>query len=204
MNAKGWPLDIDHVEVVGPSSIRVRFHSGAIRRVNLAPLLSGPVFEPHHDPAFFAQVSIHPLMRVLVWPNDTDLAPEALLELPEEPDEDRPLDFGVEEARFVRSMLASRSATRPPRGAAPGTISQFYAIEVFMHFSERLPPHINARYRGASGFLSLSSREAISGNLPPAAVECLQKWMEQHGEELTANWGRVRDGESPCWIKPLV
>ena len=197
-------LHVDHVEVVGPTSVRVRFDTGTVRRINLAPYLDGPVFEPLNDPARFAEVSIHPTMRMLVWPNNVDLAPEALLDLPEEPDDDRPPDFGVEEAQFVRSMLACRSATRPPRGAAPGTISLFYGIEVSMHFSETLPPHINARYRGTSGVLALSSREAITGNLAPTAVECLQEWMEQHGAELTANWGRVRNGEPACWIRPLV
>ena len=103
-----WPLDIDHVEVVGPTSLRIRFHSGVVRRVNLRPLLRGPVFQPHHDPAYFAQVSIHPDMRVLIWPNDTDLAPEALLDLPEEPDPDRPADFGDDEARRIRELGSRR------------------------------------------------------------------------------------------------
>jgi hypothetical protein len=101
-------LHIDHVEVVGPTSVRVRFDTGEIRRVNLAPLLWGPVFEPHHDPAYFAQVFIHPDIRVLTWPNESDLAPEALLDLPEEPDPDRPVDFGAAQAARIRERAGKR------------------------------------------------------------------------------------------------
>ena len=76
------------------------------QRVDLAPLLRGPVFQRHHDPAYFARVSIHPDMRVLTWPNDTDLAPEALMDLEVEPDPEYPAGFGDEEAREVRRAIA--------------------------------------------------------------------------------------------------
>jgi hypothetical protein len=49
--------------------------------VHVKPLLTGLVFQPLHDPEFFAKVSIDPISQTVVWPNGADFAPEALYEL---------------------------------------------------------------------------------------------------------------------------
>ena len=77
-------LHVVSVEAVGDHSLLVSFNDGVTKQVNLRPLLRGPVFKPLLDPAFFAKVSIDPDLGVTVWPNDIDLAPEALHELPDE------------------------------------------------------------------------------------------------------------------------
>jgi hypothetical protein len=46
--------------------------------------MDGPVFEPLHDPAYFAKASLDPVAGTVVWPNEADFAPEALYELEEE------------------------------------------------------------------------------------------------------------------------
>jgi len=74
-------LHIVEAEVCGPHSLRVVFDDGTQKRVNLLPLLEGPVFEPLREPAYFARVSVDPICRTVVWPNGADLAPEALYEL---------------------------------------------------------------------------------------------------------------------------
>jgi len=74
-------LHIVEAEVCGPHSLRVVFDDGTQKRVNLLPLLEGPVFEPLREPAYFARVSVDPICRTVVWPNGGDLAPEALYEL---------------------------------------------------------------------------------------------------------------------------
>jgi hypothetical protein len=58
--------------------------------VDASPLLSGPVFEPLKDPAYFARVTLDLVCGTVVWPNGVDLAPEALHEL-----------AGIEEATAV-------------------------------------------------------------------------------------------------------
>lgn len=75
---------IEKLEVVGPHSLRLTFNDGLRKRVNALPLLSGPVFEPLRDPAYFGQVLLDPVAGTVVWPNGADLAPEALRELPTE------------------------------------------------------------------------------------------------------------------------
>jgi hypothetical protein len=52
--------------------------------VNCRSLLYGPVFEPLLDPKYFARVAVDPVCGTVVWPNGSDIAPEALYELPNE------------------------------------------------------------------------------------------------------------------------
>ena len=72
------------VRVCGPTSLDLRFADGVRRRVNLGPLLRGPVFEPLRDPAYFAKATVDPVGETVVWPNGADIAPETLYEMPEE------------------------------------------------------------------------------------------------------------------------
>ncbi len=41
------------VEVTGPHSVRLTFRDGVQKRLNLLPLLKGPIFRPLHDPGYF-------------------------------------------------------------------------------------------------------------------------------------------------------
>jgi hypothetical protein len=74
------------VEVVGPHSLTVTFKDGKRRRVNILPLLEGPIFEPLRDPAVFARVMFDPVAGTVVWPNGADIAPETLYKLSTEPE----------------------------------------------------------------------------------------------------------------------
>jgi len=82
-------LHILEAAVCGPSSLRVRFDDGTEKRVDVTPLLRGPVFEPLRSPAYFARVVVDPVCGTVVWPNGADFAPEALHQLPEERPADR-------------------------------------------------------------------------------------------------------------------
>jgi hypothetical protein len=68
----------------GPHSLDLTFKDGTRKRVNLLPLLEGPVFEPLRDPVFFARVMLDPVAGTVVWPNGADVAPETLYEMPAE------------------------------------------------------------------------------------------------------------------------
>ena len=71
-------LHVTSVEVTGPTHLTLTFNDGAHKRVDLRPLLHGPVFEPLLDPEFLAQARLDPELGVVVWPNEADFAPEAL------------------------------------------------------------------------------------------------------------------------------
>jgi hypothetical protein len=75
---------IRSVSVCGPHSLRVTFNDGKRKRVNLLPLLEGPIFRSLRDPAYFEKVSLDTTAGTIVWPNGADLAPEALFQLPTE------------------------------------------------------------------------------------------------------------------------
>jgi hypothetical protein len=80
-------LHITEARVCGPSRLSLAFNDGTRKTVDVASLLTGPVFDPLHDPVYFAQVQLDPVCGTVVWPNGADLAPEALhaLEAVEQP-----------------------------------------------------------------------------------------------------------------------
>ncbi|MCY2989633.1 MAG: DUF2442 domain-containing protein [Planctomycetota bacterium] len=61
--------------------LRIEFNDGAIKDVDFAAELYGPVFEPLKDPAFFQQVRVNEDTSTIEWPNGADFAPEFLHEL---------------------------------------------------------------------------------------------------------------------------
>ncbi len=75
-------LHIIKATVCAHYELALTFSDGTRKRVNVAPLLRGPVFEPLKDPGFFEQVQVDPVIGTVAWPNETDLAPEALRDLP--------------------------------------------------------------------------------------------------------------------------
>lgn len=70
------------VEVCGKYSVRLEFDDGIVKQVNLRRFLWGEVFEPLLDPTYFAKVFIEG--GTIAWPNEADIAPETLYELPDE------------------------------------------------------------------------------------------------------------------------
>jgi len=77
-------LHILEATICGPYSLYLTFNDGIHKRVNLLPLLDGPVYEPLHEAGYFARVVVDPVLGTVVLPNDADFAPEALYELPSE------------------------------------------------------------------------------------------------------------------------
>ena len=75
-------LRIREMIPTGGTCLQLTFTNGARKQVDLTPLLEGPIFEPLHDPAYFARVVLDPICGTVVLPNGADFAPEALLALP--------------------------------------------------------------------------------------------------------------------------
>jgi hypothetical protein len=74
-------LHIIEAKVCGPHSLKLTFNDGTCKRVNVWPLLEGPIFEPLREPSYFARMVLDPVAGTVVWPNEADFAPEALYEL---------------------------------------------------------------------------------------------------------------------------
>jgi hypothetical protein len=66
-----------HIDARPPHRLFVRFDDGVEGEVDLAGMLRGPMFEPLHDPAYFALV-VRSEYGAPLWPNGLDLAPDSL------------------------------------------------------------------------------------------------------------------------------
>ena len=62
----------------GEFKIRLVFSDGVEGTVDFSDWLSGPIFEPLKEPAYFARFFLEG--GTVVWPNGADIAPETLHE----------------------------------------------------------------------------------------------------------------------------
>jgi hypothetical protein len=69
--------DAKELRILPDHTLWVRFADGLEGTYSIKHLLDGEVFQPHNDEAFFAQAFIDK-HGVICWPNETDLAPDAL------------------------------------------------------------------------------------------------------------------------------
>jgi hypothetical protein len=74
-------LRVVEAEVAGQHLLRLAFNDGTRKTVDVEPLLTGRIFEPLRDPAYFAQAELDRVCGTVTWPNGADFAPEALHEL---------------------------------------------------------------------------------------------------------------------------
>ncbi|MFG6666977.1 DUF2442 domain-containing protein [Halomonas sp. HNIBRBA4712] len=74
-------LHITSVKYLTGYKIWIGFDDGTSGEVNLDGVLSGPIFEPLKDMAFFKELAVDPELETIVWPNGADLAPEFLKDL---------------------------------------------------------------------------------------------------------------------------
>ena len=77
-------LSVIRYSLTGPHQLRLEFNDGAVREVDFTAHwaeMSGPIFQPLRDPAFFAQVALPPDSETIEWPNGADLAAEFLYEI---------------------------------------------------------------------------------------------------------------------------
>jgi hypothetical protein len=74
-------LRVVEAEVCGQHLLRLAFNDATRKTVDVGPLLSGPIFEPLRDPAYFARAELDRVCGTVTWPNGADFAPEALHEL---------------------------------------------------------------------------------------------------------------------------
>ena len=76
-------LRITKASICGPFRLRLTFNDGVEKVVDLKDELTGPIFQPLRERAFFDQVVLDRVCGTVTWPNGADFAPEALHELPD-------------------------------------------------------------------------------------------------------------------------
>jgi hypothetical protein len=66
---------------VSEYKIKVRFEDGEVRLIDLAPHLSGPIFEPLKNLSFFKSLKVNTDIDTVTWPNAADFSPDFLYEI---------------------------------------------------------------------------------------------------------------------------
>jgi hypothetical protein len=67
-----------HADYRGEFKIRLAFNDGLESTIDFSDWLTGPVFEPLKDRAYFARFFVEG--GTVTWPNGADIAPETLHE----------------------------------------------------------------------------------------------------------------------------
>jgi hypothetical protein len=72
-------VDVVDARLLGRYVLEVTFADGAVRIIDLEPLLTGPMFEPlAHDYDLFCQLQVDSQAGTVVWPNGADISPRTL------------------------------------------------------------------------------------------------------------------------------
>jgi hypothetical protein len=69
---------IEHLDIVGPYTLALRFRDGTSQRIDFRPVLVGEVFGQLQDLALFNAVELDPTFGTIQWPNGADFDPETL------------------------------------------------------------------------------------------------------------------------------
>jgi hypothetical protein len=82
-------------------------------------------------------------------------------------------------------------------------ISRFYGIVIAMYYRDHSPPHIHARYAGATAMVAIDDGRVIGGSMPDRALLLVLEWAHLHAAELLADWERARVAAPLLQIEPL-
>lgn len=81
-------------------------------------------------------------------------------------------------------------------------ISRFFGIIITMFGDDHHPPHFHVRYGDYRCTITIS-KGVVTGQLPRKALKKVFEWMDEHHDELMANWARLQDGDEALPIAPL-
>ncbi len=81
-------------------------------------------------------------------------------------------------------------------------ISRFFGIIVRMYYRDHEPPHIHVEYGEWQATIQLDNG-AIDGRFPRRALQLVYEWLDQHRDELVADWQRAVRHEPLLPVAPL-
>ena len=83
-------------------------------------------------------------------------------------------------------------------------VSLFFGIAIRLHFKEHDPPHFHATYAEQEMRVDIETLRVLTTDMSRRHRRLVLAWAELHQEELREAWERVRRGENPGKIAPLV
>ncbi|MBE2240805.1 MAG: DUF4160 domain-containing protein [Caldilineaceae bacterium] len=81
-------------------------------------------------------------------------------------------------------------------------ISRFYGIIIRMRYNDHPPPHFHACYGDQEVTVEIASGR-VSGTMSRPALNLIWAWLDEHRDELMAEWERARAQEPLQRITPL-
>ncbi len=81
-------------------------------------------------------------------------------------------------------------------------ICRFFGIIIAMFGDDHNPPHFHVRYGDYRATITID-KGIVQGQLPRRVLNNVFVWMDEHYDELMANWARLQNGEAPLPIEPL-
>jgi hypothetical protein len=82
------------------------------------------------------------------------------------------------------------------------TISSFYGIKISMNYRDHAPPHFHAEYQDYEAIIEIANG-AVTGRMPRRALNLIWLWLDEHRDELDANWQLALDRRPLQPIDPL-
>jgi hypothetical protein len=79
----------------------------------------------------------------------------------------------------------------------------FFGIVVRMFYKEHEPPHFHAEYQGQQAKFSFDGELMVGNIQSKTALRLVREWAGLHGNELAANWERMKAGQALERIEPL-
>lgn len=68
--------------------------------------------------------------------------------------------------------------------------------------SSHFPPHFHVKYGGYWATVTID-KGVVKGQIPRNVLKKVFEWMDEHQDELMANWARLQQGEEALPIAPL-
>jgi len=100
---------VEHLEIVGPYTLDLRFDDGSRQRIDFRPVLEGELFGPLQDLAVFNSVELDTSFGTIQWPNGADFDPETLHDWPKYRD-----DLVAMARRWVKASPAAHPTMAEP------------------------------------------------------------------------------------------
>lgn len=82
------------------------------------------------------------------------------------------------------------------------TVSFFCGIVIMVNFEDHPPPHFHARYGSCNAVYDIRTQELIEGKMLTRENRMIQKWAQEHQDELIENWERGVKAEKMQEIEP--
>ena len=86
------------------------------------------------------------------------------------------------------------------------SIARFRGITIYMYTEGDAPhrlPHFHAYYGEYMASFTISPPTLLEGSLPRRQLRLVLAWAELYEEELSDNWQRVQNGQTPHNIQGI-